>query len=307
MNLPSIPELSLYQLTQQVDSPPQSVIVNAATFKFLIGAFFDFLTEQQLTTTIWAKLPRNELWSAQIERYQQQGRADKIYQCSTHKANHASSPVQSALSPHSSAVSQLIPLVLEASSQLQREYFLLVLSPHFCSLMLAQRQPVKLAQEASLTQSQSSQLRLVSSFSPAVIERVLAGIKQVITITDTTPAELLTDADLPFALPSAPNATLISDLLLKQIQYTERIQPTDINAPQSSQTIENLENSLHLKDELLNNLTREMRLPLTNMKTALRLLESKQIKREQRERYLELLHRECDRQSSLLAGLLEFV
>ena len=51
----------------------------------------------------------------------------------------------------------------------------------------------------------------------------------------------------------------------------------------------------------------EVQQPLTNMKTALRLLESAQIKRNQRQRYLELLDRECARQNSLIDGLLELV
>ncbi|NJL84469.1 MAG: HAMP domain-containing histidine kinase [Chloroflexaceae bacterium] len=50
-----------------------------------------------------------------------------------------------------------------------------------------------------------------------------------------------------------------------------------------------------------------MRLPLTNMKTALRLLESKQLKREQRQRYLDLLYGECERQNSLIEGTLSLV
>ena len=54
-------------------------------------------------------------------------------------------------------------------------------------------------------------------------------------------------------------------------------------------------------------MTREMGVPLTNMKTALRLLDSMQNKREQRQRYLDLLKRECDRQNLLITGLQEFI
>ena len=40
------------------------------------------------------------------------------------------------------------------------------------------------------------------------------------------------------------------------------------------------------------------------MKTALSLLESKSIKGEQRQRYIKMLERQCDRQNSVISGLL---
>ncbi len=43
------------------------------------------------------------------------------------------------------------------------------------------------------------------------------------------------------------------------------------------------------------------------MKTALRLLDSPQLKPPQRQRYMQLLYTECDRQNSLIIGLLELV
>ncbi|HEY9710782.1 MAG TPA: HAMP domain-containing sensor histidine kinase, partial [Oculatellaceae cyanobacterium] len=51
----------------------------------------------------------------------------------------------------------------------------------------------------------------------------------------------------------------------------------------------------------------ELRTPLTNMKTALKLLDSAQLKPAQRQRYMKLLNTQCDRQSSLIAGLLDLV
>ncbi|MBC6418741.1 MAG: hypothetical protein GDA44_08065 [Prochloron sp. SP5CPC1] len=41
------------------------------------------------------------------------------------------------------------------------------------------------------------------------------------------------------------------------------------------------------------------------MKTALSLLSSKQLKRDQRQRYLEMLHGEWERQHALISGLIE--
>ncbi len=56
------------------------------------------------------------------------------------------------------------------------------------------------------------------------------------------------------------------------------------------------------KDELIAHLMQELCTPLTNIKTALKLLESPALKPLQRQRYLELIRGECDRQNSLING-----
>ena len=293
MNLPPPPELSLYQLTQGFEPSPQPLLASAIALRSLVGASIDFLIEQQLEARVWLKLPHTDGWFQEIERYQQQGRADLIYLCRTDQDIASSPSPQPNSSRRYQGGSQIVPIELEANSQLKRESFVVILSPQFCSLILAQGQTAKALEKQPVTQPQTPDLKIVCSFEPPVIERVLAGIKQA--IADTNP-----DQDLPFPFPSSPNSTLFANLLLKQVRRTE-------TAATQSETIKALTESLHLKDEFLSQLVRELRPPLTSMKTALSLLESKQLKREQRERYLELLHRECDRQNSLIAGLLEFV
>ena len=49
----------------------------------------------------------------------------------------------------------------------------------------------------------------------------------------------------------------------------------------------------NLKDELIEHLMQELCTPLTNIKTALKLLESPAIKPPQRQRYLGLIGGEC--------------
>jgi two-component system, OmpR family, phosphate regulon sensor histidine kinase PhoR len=61
------------------------------------------------------------------------------------------------------------------------------------------------------------------------------------------------------------------------------------------------------KDELIIHLLQELRTPLTNMKTALTLLESAGLKPLQRQKYLDLIRRECDRQNSLINGAIELL
>ncbi|MFO5491772.1 MAG: sensor histidine kinase, partial [Cuspidothrix sp.] len=47
--------------------------------------------------------------------------------------------------------------------------------------------------------------------------------------------------------------------------------------------------------------------PLTHIKTALSLLNSPHLKAPQRERYLQIVNQECDRQNSLISGLLHLL
>jgi two-component system, OmpR family, phosphate regulon sensor histidine kinase PhoR len=58
-----------------------------------------------------------------------------------------------------------------------------------------------------------------------------------------------------------------------------------------------------LKDELIEHLIQELCTPLTNVQTALKLLESPQLKQPQRQRYLSMIRSACDRQNSLINGV----
>ena len=62
-----------------------------------------------------------------------------------------------------------------------------------------------------------------------------------------------------------------------------------------------------LKDELIEHLMQELCTPLTNIKTALKLLESTALKQPQRQRYLGLIRGECDRQNSLINGVTRLI
>ena len=62
-----------------------------------------------------------------------------------------------------------------------------------------------------------------------------------------------------------------------------------------------------MQTDFLRNLVEEMRSPITHMKTTISLLESKQIKGEQRQRYFQMLEKQCDRQTSVINGLIELL
>lgn len=307
MNPPITSELSLYRLTQILDNSPPSLMVNAHTFRGWVDTLIKFLIKQQIPATIWAKFPQTPQWLTTLESYQQQGLAQQIYLCRIHRSHETPTSKSSASRSSHSSDNGMIPLVLEASAQLKREHFCIILSPQLCSLILAQEQSMASGQEPPSGQLKPSLLKVVYSFDPLVIETVLGSIKQGITITDTTPVEVMTDSISSFPLPTAINSSLLTELW-HQYLNDEALHKKEANSD-NNRPLNVRSNSCKVKVneefQFLNALTRELSTPLTNIKTALRLLESRQHKREPRQRYLNLLKGECDRQNSLLNSLQE--
>jgi signal transduction histidine kinase len=288
MNSP-ISELSLYRSLEGIDdlSP---VTVSSPTLKGAVKALFDLLIERKLRAIVWLKLPDSPPWNSEIERYLQRGQAEKVYLCTIRDDRSGTRPVTSPA---------LLPVSLEANSQIKRECFTIVLSEEISCLLLARL--------TANTSGKDARWQLFYRFDVPTIERVLEGIKQSIAITDRTPEEVLRFSCPIFPAMSSPAAETLQYLLLQQIRQTERVQEKLKTEERTGESIETLTESLHRSHEVLHNLSQELKLPLTNMKTALRLLDSLQSKREQRQRYLDLLQRECDRQSLLLSGLQEFI
>jgi hypothetical protein len=324
MNLPPTPDLSVYQLALDTLAAPQSLRVSPVTLKSLVGALIDVLIEEQIPTTLWVKLPPTEAWQAELKRYQEQvAISQRIYLCNGFGDDLAQ--ITDGVEQTTADVngnSQIFPVQLAAGSQLKHDYFLIVLSEQFNGLIV-----VNLPEPAAALR-QSQQLLAVCTFDQRVIQRVLEGIRGVIIVADTTPKELLEPWETRFPLLSASDEkALLTQLLVKQVQRTEEIiqQAIANDSLLGSSTVANdpptlislcdtatftsppANDDLHNKDELLKRVAQELRTPLTNMKTALKLLDSAQLKSPQRQRYMQLLNTECDRQSSLIAGLLDLV
>lgn len=299
MSPPSSASSSLYQVAQRFTPTPVSLSVSLMTLETVVNSLFDLLREQNIQTIVWAKLPPVLQCWAKIELYQEGGHLKRLYWCHTRQ-----NP------PHfskSQLRSPIIPVVLEPSSQIKRDFFLLALSADFCSAIVAQEEATDKSEGQTFNPIDIPYLKLIYSFEPALIQGILESVKQWITITDTTPEELLIDPALPFELPPSAPADILSHLLLKQIQETESSLTNSTAFNQVQNTLRELSNLVNFKGQLLKDLSQELSVPLTNIKTALKLLDSMQSKREQRQRYIELLQRECQRQNVILLGLQEFV
>lgn len=308
-------DTSLYHLALRLKQPPQPMSVMPATLLSLVGSTFDLLLEEKLLATLWVKLPPGEIWLSEIQRYHKQAEAtNDIYNCCFGQ--------KAKLINSGNDKSSVVPVELAPDSQLRREYFLLVFSPQFCSLILARRPLPGQHQTIENSERQTTKsLLAINSFEGQVIKRVLDGIKQAAsysalknnTATKSSPelANLLANWDSLFTVPPTRDFDLLNQLLAKQIQQNDEIRRTDTidrAKKKLKQQNKKLLQSLSLKDEFLNNLCQELRTPLTNMKTALSLVNSAvTLKQTQRQRYMDMLNTECDRQSSLIIGVLALV
>ncbi|MEA5504456.1 DICT sensory domain-containing protein [Halotia wernerae UHCC 0503] len=321
-------DLSFYQLALGVEAPPQPLPLNPATLLSLVRSQIDLLIEQQIAATFWVKLPPGKIWRTELVRYQfSVGASATIYNCQIKERGigksreiENSNPPPRGVQPGSRSnqgqwgnvqeelTSPLcdIPVQLLPQRQLRREYFLIVLSPQFCSLILAHR-PLKRRQTQVLRKvnaKKTSPLLTVTTTEGKVIQRVLDGIKQA---TNPEFSPIIAPADLTCS--SVSKQDLINQLLVKQLQRQDEIsrQNKTVRITKMQQQNKKLRHKDQLKDKYLSNVCQEMRTPLTHMKTALSLLNSPTLKPPQRQRYLQMLNTQCDRQSTLITGLLDMV
>lgn len=282
---------SLYQLIQDLDEPPASLSVGAETLRCYVSSVIDLLITEQLRATVWVKLPQTKSWLTQIQRLQQEGNVKRIIVCNSQR-NHA------AVSLLKNTSERIVFLKLNQNPTLQRESFLIVSAPNFCSLILAQWQKSKIQINSTGKRLQQPYLEMVSSVRPSIITSVLSGIRQNISGDSLTDDDFLLSPDLEV------KPELLNRLILLQVNQHEIAQKSLSSKSKTNYLHQQSSTVLGLQEDFLDNLVRELRSPITHMKTALSLLESKQIKGEQRQRYLKMVSDECDRQNSLVSGLL---
>ncbi len=298
MNVSLVQELSIFQLTLSGQTPPPVSSVTSATLLSLLKSQIDLLIEQQIPATLWVKLPPGRIWHSEIQRYQQQfDNSRVVYNCQVENventlldaATQRNTPF--IISP-SQSYGKSPKAHLHTISKIHREYFLIVLSAKFCSLTVAER-AIK----------NHKNLLTITTIEPQIIQQVLDGIKQAIIL------EKCAIAPDDLICTSTPEPALISQLLTKQLQRHDEINRQIISRriAKIEQQKQALHHNLQLKDEFLTNVCHELRTPLTHMKTALSLLNSASLKNPQRQRYSQMLNTQCDRQNSLIHGVLELV
>ena len=310
MNVSLAKDLSVYQLVMGVQVPPKPLSLSPATLLSLVRAQIDLLIEQQIAATLWVKLPPEKIWQSELARYQSSvGASSLIYTCQIDRSGKGGAGEEKTLlsssSPSSSSLPHHVTVHLPPDSQLRRENFLIVLSPQFCSLILAHR-PLKKRKNqtsAKVNTNKNQPLLIISTVEGRIIQQVLDGIQQAM-VPESSP---IVPGD--FICPIAPQAILMNQLFAKQLLRQDEINRQIMTARTTKlqQLNQELHNKEQLQDEYLKNLCQELRTPLTHMKTALSLLNSPNLKPPQRQRYLQMLNTQCDQQNSLITGLLELV
>ncbi|MDZ7952274.1 DICT sensory domain-containing protein [Nostoc sp. DedQUE09] len=312
MNVSLAKDLSVYQLVMGVQAPPKPLSLSPATLLSLVRAQIDLLIEQQIAATLWVKLPPDKIWQSELARYQSSvGASSLIYTCQideSRKGEAGEDKEEERLnisSSLSSPSSNYVPVYLPPDSQMRRENFLMVLSPQFCSLILAHRPLKKRKNQTSgkVNTNKNQPLLIITTVEGRVIQQVLNGIQQAIA------PESSSILPTSFICPTVPQAALMNQLLAKQLLRQDEInrQIITVRTNKLEQQNQELHNKEQLKDEYLKNVCQELRIPLTHMKTALSLLNSPNLKPPQRQRYLQMLNTQCDQQNSLITGFLELV
>ncbi|WP_448561884.1 ATP-binding protein [Trichothermofontia sp.] len=314
-------DISLYELACHSPAPPAPLQLSPATLKSVIASLIDVLVDQELVATLWVKLPDAPVWQEEIDRYRTAlGEASVL-------CTFVTEALPATLAEPDPTVARI---VLDADSHLKREYFLLAIAANLSVLVLAhQPRSVRLAGEevtetqllaipsveATLTSQRRHPLLGFITCDPIVIQEILVGLQQAIACSPmpTAPPSSYPDWETFFAQhrPSIPPPNLMSLLLTRQIQRQEAVWRQVVSNRKHAEAVEvlqrqheNAQSEIRLKDELLHMIGQELRTPLTNMKTALTLLEAPNLKLAQRQRYMDLLRTACDRQTALITSVL---
>jgi signal transduction histidine kinase len=283
-----------------------------------MGSLIDLLAEQSISASIWVKVPKGEAWQRDLDRYLESPvLTSQVYWFRNQREEpteevpgesskfRLNSPV---LAPSGVATaSPSTSVVLPIESPLRREYFLLVWSAKFCAVLVAQRTKTTGTLAEGEAEEGSEKRQSLTAYLSFNAETVRHAIDVLQSLSSEVPRESIPEIQ-------AINPAWIDRLLAKHIQRQEELwQRASSHRRQAEMANllqlqnEDLMSSLRLRDEFLNNVGQELRTPLTNMKTALTLLNSPTLKPTQRQRYMDLLVKECDRQNSLITSLLDLV
>lgn len=302
-------ENSLFELVTGSALEPFAMQVSPVTFKGLMSSLIDLLIDQNDSVSVWVKLPKGEAWQVEFDRFVDRTTVTpQIYYFKNQREENADlkGADEEFAQPSLQSSTRLIAL----DSPLRREYFLLFWSKRSCGLLVGHR--VKIAPalrdgETLIQADEEAGEKKQSLMAYLVIDPIV--VRQAIAILQPLIPE---DAVLPEW--NSLDLGLLNQLLTKHIQRQEELWQRASTYRKQAEIAnllqlqnEELLSTIRLKDEFLHNVGQELRTPLTNMKTALTLLNSPSLKPPQKQRYMDLLVRECDRQSSLITSLLDLV
>ena len=308
MKVSLTPDKSLYKfiLAQELYNSQSVSSLSPTSLFSLLSSQIDLLIEEGIRATLWVKLPPGKIWRSEIQRYHSWlGESAAIF--NYYVANSVSDSHRLQLETNTTSSyedkTSFTDIELKCDHQLEREYFLIVQSPQWCSLILAHRpqRSSKKRVSSPVKVNRKKFLLTITSFEQKLIQPVLEATQKLVLKPTSTNAL----ADL--TPPPIPEPNLIAKLFTKQLQRQDEIhcKRSNKHIAKVQQQNQKLESNLQLKDDYLTNVCQELRTPLTHMKTALSLLNSPSMKNSQRQRYLQMLSGQWERLNSLIHGVLE--
>lgn len=327
-------EGSLHQIIQSSAANPDVVQVKPKGFKTILQSTVDFLETYQIAATLLAKFPKGSLWEEDFLRYHQTlGGRSRLY---TFTRVLPENPVANA------PLVRTAEIPLENGQIWRGEYFLIILAKSFCGVIAAHRvrslsavhlpaledvsvesaDPNSIDLQTNALPNSSLYLEVYCSINLELVSDLVATLRPVVEQSaeqypdSSNLQDLVAHWEQYCSLPTDDTLnTAVLDLWLGwQLRQQEHLRQAisayrkqALTASNLSSQNEVLLNTLKLKDNFLNTIGQELRTPLTTIKTALTLLGSPSLKGPQRQRYMDMISRECDRQSSLISGVLDLL
>ncbi len=331
-------EVSLHRLLQLSATTPDYVQVKPKGFRAILQSTVEFLDAYNIQAHLLIKLPAGEAWNTDVSLYGQG--LTPPYRVFRFLRGNAEAP-----SPSASEGEVVLPLgggtwrgdyflVILAEG-----FAAMVVAHRLQPLSATPSDGLRLTQERDRTHdddddlatplgaplgdaagARSSYLSVCCSVNPdlvATLVRALCHPLEPGTAAgqlDPAMAELMGQWSQPRAGATSTNLALIDRWLNWQLRRQEHLRQSAssyrrqaLGMTSLSSQNEALLNTLRLKDDFLNTVGQELRTPLTTIKTALTLLDSSHLKPPQRQRYMEMISHECDRQSALISGVLNLL
>lgn len=324
MKVSLTPDKSLYQfiLAHKSDNSLSFSSLSPVSLLSLLISQIDLLIEEKIRATLWVKLPPGKIWRSEIQRYYSwlgdSGNIFNYYAANKDSDSGLNSGSNSDLNSDSdSSLARLetktaspnedrtyfTNIELKPENKLRREYFVIVQSPQWCNFIFSCRERINRQKKIAHTAKVNRKFVLltVTSFDRVIVQSALEAVQKQVLKSD--PTSIFVD----FTSPPIPDPRLITKLSTKQSQRQDEIYRyrSSSHIVKVQQQNQKLENDLQLKHDYLKNVCQELRTPLTHMKTALSLLNSPSMKNPQRQRYLQMLSSQCERQNSLIHGILD--
>ncbi|ASC72290.1 Sensor histidine kinase [Halomicronema hongdechloris C2206] len=309
------PEDSLFRLVDRVATHLEPVSVQSHGLKAILQSWLGFLAAQSEAAIIWTKLPRGRGWQELLSQYGHAQPRSHLYCLDRPRQEGGNRP---------QVAPPQLRLPLPDRRLWRGEYLLLFCLPSGSGVLLAQRHPPasqRGPQAGEATAAQRVELRVVSSLQPTVVSEVRAALQQMLyTCLQTYPdhvewTDLLSHWETVCPPPaSSTNLAWLDQFLCWQWQkqaqlghQVSRYRRQAQSATDLSRQNESLMSQLQLREEFCHAIGQELRTPLANIKMALSLLTSSKLPPQQQQRYLTLISHECDRQSSVINGVLDLL